>query len=93
MNIYPKAELEKTKLSILAPAKWIEIRMAAEKRVYFHKNANLESKTRIYITKGDVISVMEYKGEWANVVYIGETKTTSGWVKSSQLFPSVKSSL
>ena len=90
MNIYPKTELEKTSLAIISPANWIEIRMASEKRVYFHKTAASGTKTRVYITKGDAVGVLEYKGEWANVVYTGEIKSTTGWVKASQLFPSVK---
>lgn len=90
INIYPKAELAKTKLAIVLPAKWIEIRMAAERMVYFHKGASPETKTRKYIAKGDVVGVVEYKGDWGNVVYIGETKSTSGWIKLSQLFASVK---
>lgn len=90
INIYPKAELAKTKLAIISPANWIEIRMAAEKKVYFFKSISPDVKTRTYITKGDVVGVVEYRGGWANVVYMGETKSTTGWVKISQLLPSVK---
>jgi len=90
MNIYPRTELARTKLAIISPAKWIEIRMASEKKVYFHKTVAPVTKTKMYITRGDAVGVLEYKGEWANVVYIGEIKSTIGWVKTSQLFPSVK---
>jgi hypothetical protein len=93
MNIYPKAELAKTRLAIISPANWIEIRMAAEKKVYFFKGISPDVKTGIYITKGDVVGVLEYRGDWANVVYMGETKSTTGWVKVSQLLPSVPASL
>jgi len=93
MNIYPKIELAKTKLSFVSPAKWIEIRMASEKKVYFYKDIVAGTKTKIYITKGDVVGVLEYKGEWAKVVYTGETKSTVGWVKVTQLFTSVKFSM
>ena len=89
MNIYPKAELAKTKLSIVLPAIWVEVRMVADKKVYFFKSILPEIKTKAYITKGDVVGVLEYRGEWAKVVYNGETKLTTGWIKISQLFPSV----
>ena len=89
MNIYPKAELAKTRLSIISPASWIEIRMIAEKKVHFLKSILPEVKTKAYVTKGDVVSVLEYRNEWAKVVYNGETKSTTGWIKISQLYPSV----
>jgi hypothetical protein len=89
MNIYPKAELAKTKLAVVSPARWIEVRMAADKKVYFFKSMVPEMKTKAYITKGDVVGVLEYRGEWAKVVYNGEAKSTSGWIKVSQMFPSV----
>jgi hypothetical protein len=89
MNIYPKAELAKTKLPFVSPASWIEVRMAADEKVYFFKSIVPEMKTKAYITKGDVVGVLEYRGEWAKVVYNGEAKSTTGWIKVSQIFPSV----
>jgi hypothetical protein len=89
MNIYPKAELAKNKLPIVTPASWIEVRMVTEKKVYFFKSILPETKTKTYITKGDVVGVLEYRGDWAKVMYKGETKSTTGWIKVSQMYPSV----
>lgn len=89
MNIYPKAELAKTSLALVAQANWIEIRMASGKKTYFYKNASSDAVTKTYITNGDVVGVLEYKNAWAKVSYIGERKTTTGWVRNADLFPAV----
>jgi hypothetical protein len=90
MNIYPKAELAKSRLELTSPENWIEIRMAAEK-VFFYKDSSINTKTKLYITAGDVVGVLEYKDEWVKVAYVGARKTTVGWVQSAGFFPTKKS--
>lgn len=89
MNIYPKAELAKTSLNLVSQANWIEIRMVSQRKTYFFKSPSVGAITKTYVTTGDVVGVLEYKDSWANVSYVGGNKTTTGWIKSADLIPSV----
>lgn len=62
------------------------VRTINAKRAYLHNKPNDNSKTRVYVIKGDRVNLHDYthdvdSGEWFYVRYQGKKKLFKGWIK------------
>jgi hypothetical protein len=62
---------------------WRELRRIADKRVNFHSAPSEAKKLRAFVVTGDVVGVISESGEWLEVEYPGQKKTTRGWVRAA----------
>jgi hypothetical protein len=66
------------------PAKWIEIRLVASPKAYFHSAPDVSKKLKSYVIKGDVLRIYEKKNGWVLAEFAGK-KTVKGWIKESDV--------
>jgi len=66
-------------------AKWIGLRVVTAPRAYFHAKPDDAEKRRVFVVKGDVVAVLAEDGDWLDVAYPGEKKTTQGWIHAAEL--------
>ncbi len=64
---------------------WIGLRVVAAPRAYFHAKPSDAEKLRVFVVKGDVVAVIADQGDWLDVAYPGEKKTTEGWIRAAEL--------
>jgi hypothetical protein len=60
---------------------WLEIRVAASERVYFHDSTAVGEKRQAYVIKGDPLFISKVQGEWLLATFIGQKSEVNGWVK------------
>jgi hypothetical protein len=60
---------------------WLEIRIAAAERVYFHNTTDEGTKRETYVIKGDPLIISKIEGEWLKATFMGEKSAVTGWVK------------
>jgi hypothetical protein len=69
--------------SLVRETNWRELRRIGNKRVNFHSAPSEAKKMRAFVVAGDVVGVIAESGEWLEVEYPGQEKTTRGWVRAS----------
>lgn len=65
---------------------WTAVRVVKADRAYFSPTAGAPHG-RAYIVKGDGVGVRAEQNGWAQADFIGEKRTSSGWLKESDLYP------
>jgi len=65
---------------------WIEIRMIAEEKAYFHKERTDASRSNQYAVKHGVIKISKIEDGWYYGEYQGKNGKISGWLKKSALY-------
>lgn len=65
----------------VSPEKFKKI---ANKKSYIYSSANDNSKTKMYLIRGDEIVIVKDKFQWIKIRYYGN-KTIEGWIKKSDL--------
>ncbi len=66
---------------------WTSVRIASAAKAFFHSSAADAAKTEGYVVKFDPVRVFSDENGWARSEFVGK-KTTPGWLKDSDLFPS-----
>lgn len=59
---------------------WQAAMVVTAKKTYFHKEANVTSKTKSYVVYADCVGVLEIRGSWAKIEYENGRQSTIGWV-------------
>ena len=68
-----------------APKAWVALKVVKEKKVKFFGDASTAKPKPAFLVGGDVVGVLEVKGEWLWVEFVG-TRTTTGWMPKSAFF-------
>lgn len=64
---------------------WIDLRVVSVKRAYLYSKPIASKKLSLFVVSGNVVAVASVSGEWAQIEYIGERKTTKGWIYLNQV--------
>lgn len=83
-NVEPFAR-EQVSFSLTQAANWQQIRYATKARVRFCKARAEQSAGGTYIVFGDPVYIQRIEDGWAWCTYQGENKSTTGWVRLSDL--------
>ncbi len=67
------------------PKAWIGLRVVKEKKVKFFSDASTAKPKTAFLVVGDVVGVLEQKGDWLWVEFVGG-RTTLGWMPKSSFF-------
>jgi len=65
---------------------WMAVRVVKADRAYFSP-APGAPHGHAYVVKGDGVGVRATQGRWAQADFVGEKRTSSGWLKESDLYP------
>jgi hypothetical protein len=69
----------------VAQTNWVELRVITAQRAYFYSEPVASKKLRSFVVRGNVVGVLSESGEWLQVEYVGEKKTTMGWIRGSEV--------
>ncbi len=67
-------------LDRITEAKWIDLRQIAQERVRFHSAPDAAHVLRSFVVSGDVVGVISERGDWIEVEYRGDKRTSGGWI-------------
>lgn len=70
-------------LDRVADGKWSELRRITQQRAHFHSAPDAASRERSFVVSGDVVGVLERRGEWLHAEYRGEHRKTVGWITTN----------
>lgn len=65
---------------------WIAIDIVKSAKAYFYTAANGANRRSAYVVQGDAVAIVGKSGGWDRVEYVGEGKSTSGYLKRSDLY-------
>jgi hypothetical protein len=68
--------------------RWFAVRVVSAKKAYFYSRPSLNARKKQYLVSYDPIRIFQVKNSWVEAEF-GAEKTTRGWIKMSDLFPSV----
>jgi len=69
---------------LISSKKWIELVSITDDKAYLLPTPD-SSKQKVYVVKGNIVGVLNYKDDWANIEYISDSnKSYKGWIKKSQ---------
>jgi hypothetical protein len=66
---------------------WTAVAVVRSDKAYFYDAPGAAAHRKGYVVKGDGLGVRAAKPGWVLVDYVGGEATVSGWLKSSDLFP------
>ncbi|MEZ5426144.1 MAG: hypothetical protein R2747_07765 [Pyrinomonadaceae bacterium] len=67
---------------------WESIRVVSPARVYLFKSSGAKAPQKIYLVKGDVVRILQTKGDRAEISYTNDKgRTTNGWMETGDFFP------
>ncbi len=69
-----------------APGKWRAIGVVSAPRAYFNSEPAEGKERKAYVVKGNPVRIFESKPGWVYAEYSAEGKTTTGWLKESDLY-------
>lgn len=64
----------------VADAGWSELRTISSARAHFHSAPDAARALKAFVVSGDVVGVVDQKGDWLKVEYRGKKATTKGWI-------------
>jgi hypothetical protein len=64
---------------------WISVRVAKAAKAYFYP-APGAARGKGYIVKGDGVGVRAAQAGWVQADFVGETRTSSGWLREQDLY-------
>ena len=86
-NVWPFADKDNPADFTLQKAEpWISVRVVRADRAYFSASPGA-AHGRAYLVKGDGVGVRAAQGGWDEADFVGETRTSSGWLRESDLYP------
>ena len=53
------------------------------KKAWFHKDPVESSKTKLYVIKGDTVTLLEQEGDWLKIRFTNKNQTFERWIKQS----------
>jgi len=65
---------------------WIAVRVVSAAKAYFYPSPGAAAHGKAYIVKGDGVGVRAARPGWAQVDFVGETRTSSGWLREADLY-------
>ena len=65
---------------------WTSVRVVKADKAYFSPTPGA-AHGRAYIVKGDGVGVRAAQAGWVQADFVGETHTSSGWLKETDLYP------
>src|SRR5215475_6815984 len=68
--------------------RWFAVRVVSAKKAYFYSRPSLSARKKQYVVSHDPIRIFQVKNSWVEAEF-GAEKTTRGWIRMSDLFPSV----
>ena len=63
---------------------WISLEVVSVQKAFFHSSPNIDSKTKSYVIKGDILRIFNRQNEWLEAEF-GTEKVTRAWIKKSAL--------
>lgn len=90
-NVNPELDQgEDTLLDYQRPAPWREERIVRDAKAWFYSRPDQSAKSAAYVVLDDAVAVLEERGDWLRVDYIGEYgKRRTGWMQKRSLSPLV----
>ncbi|CAN5434936.1 hypothetical protein BH10BDE1_BH10BDE1_05460 [soil metagenome] len=67
-------------------ANWLEIRVVKSEQSNFFASPKGKKPLKAYLVKGNAVGVVENHPDWVKVDYPGTLKTTTGWIRRSDLY-------
>ncbi len=64
---------------------WVALKVVKEKKAKFFTDPSTAKPKAAFLVLGDVVGVLELKGEWLRVEFVG-ARTTQGWMPKSAFF-------
>jgi len=65
---------------------WTAVRVVKAAKAYFSPSPGA-AHGRAYLVKGDGVGVRTAQAGWVQADFVGETRTSSGWLKETDLYP------
>jgi hypothetical protein len=66
---------------------WMSVRVVKAEKAYFYAAPGAAAHGKAYIVKGDGVGVRAVQPGWAQADFVGGTRTSSGWLRESDLYP------
>lgn len=66
---------------------WDAVAVVRSDKAYFYDAPGAAAHRKAYVVQGDGVGVRAAKAGWVEVDYVGGAATVSGWLKSSDLYP------
>ena len=66
---------------------WTAVAVVRSDKAYFYDAPGAAAHRKGYVVKGDEVGVRAAKAGWAQVDYVGGDAPVSGWLRSSDLYP------
>lgn len=86
-NVWPFADKSNPAEFTLQKAEpWTSVRVVKADKAYFSPTPGA-AHGRAYIVKGDGVGVRAAQAGWVRADFVGETRTSSGWLKETDLYP------
>ena len=86
-NVWPFADkTQPADFELQSAQPWIAVRVVSAAKAYFYPSAGAAAHGKAYIVKGDGVGVRAARPGWAQVDFIGETRTSSGWLREADLY-------
>jgi len=88
-NVQQFATKEGATLTLDRTGAWSSVRVAAARKAHFYSSASATQSLRSFVTTGDALKVSSTKPGWVQATFTnGDNKSTQGWIREPDLFPS-----
>jgi hypothetical protein len=88
-NVQQFATKEGATLTLDRTGTWSSVRVAAARKTNFYSSASATQAMRSFVTTGDALKVSSTKPGWVQATFTnGDNKSTQGWIRETDLFPS-----
>jgi hypothetical protein len=66
---------------------WRAVRVIRGARAYFYDAPKEKTRRKAFAVKDDGVGVLRIEQDWAEVEFVGDERTTRGWMKTSDFYP------
>lgn len=88
-NVQRFAKKEGATLTLDRTGTWSSIRVAAARKTHFYASPSATRAMRSFVTTGDALKVSSTRPGWVEATFTnGDNKSTRGWIRETDLFPS-----
>jgi hypothetical protein len=65
---------------------WASVRVVKAAKAYFYPTPGAAAHGKGYLVKGDGVGVRAAQAGWVQAEFVGETRTSSGWLRDADLY-------
>jgi hypothetical protein len=65
---------------------WTSVRVVKAAKAYFYPTPGAAAHGKGYLVKGDGVGVRAAQAGWVQADFVGETRTSSGWLRDADLY-------